>query len=142
MFHTLADRQTSHGVRGIVCILCAIAVLLGLPSFSQAKDARSDARAQIRLIQADISKANAEINSRDNRILAGDILIATNELAIAEAKKQPDNEAAVFALQLTLAALKSKKNDLIGEKQGWERYKRESEKALADWEAYLRKLGG
>lgn len=134
--------QPSRHVQILFSALCAAAVFLALPGLSDAKDAKSDARNQIRLLKAQISKASQEISTLDGRIFAGDLLIAANEVAIEEAKKKKDNDAAVLALQVTLAALKIKKNDLMKDKQDWEKSRRESQKLLAEWEAYLRKLGG
>jgi len=142
MFNILTSAPSASVRRGIVSIACAALVLLGQPGFSQAFDARSEAREEIRLFRADISDASQKISALEGRIFAGDLLIATNEVALSEAKKTPNNDAAIIALQITLAALKAKKDDLVKEKQEWEQFKRNSEKGLADWEAYLRKLGG
>ncbi|WP_020472665.1 hypothetical protein [Zavarzinella formosa] len=138
MFRSYAN---SHRARGLFGILCAATVLLGLPGSGRAQDA-STARYEISQCKANISKATTEITDRTNRIFAGDLLIIAAELAVAEAKKKENNEGAVFVLELSLAALKVKKNSLITEKQDWERYKRECEKNLSDWEAYLRRIGG
>ena len=142
MPNTLATPPSSRQLGGLCAALCAAAVLLVLPSFSHALDARSEAEATIRALQADISNAVKEIGNLDNRILAGDVLIAANEVAIVEAQKQPDNQAAVITLQITLGVLKAKKNDLLREKQDWERFRRERQQSLAEWQAYLRQLGG
>jgi len=139
MVHTLKGPRFA----GLGCsILCAAAVLLGPAGPVHARDGRSDARNQIRLLKNEISKASQEISSREGRIFAGDLLIVANEVAIEEAKKKENNEVAVIGLQITLVALKAKKNDLIKEKQDWERARRENERALAEWEAFLRRLGG
>jgi len=142
MFNILASAQCASARRGVVSIVCAVLVLLGQPGFSQAFDDISEAREQIRLFKADISDASQKISALDGRIFAGDLLIATNEVALSEAKKKPDNDVAIIALQITLATLKSKKDDLVREKQEWEQFKRKSERGLAEWEAYLRQLGG
>ena len=127
---------------GLLGVFCAAAILLGCPVFAQARDAKDDARSEIRQFKADISKAASEISDREGRIFAGNLLIVAGELAISEAKKKADNDGVVIVLQISLGLLKAKKNDLVSEKQGWEKYKRDSQQSLAEWEAYLRKLGG
>ena len=139
MVHAIAGSQRRCGAFGI---FCAVAALMGLAGSVHAEDARANARNEIRLYKADIRKANAEISSRKSRIFAGELLIIAAEAAVDEAKKKKDNEAAVIVLQLSLAALKTKKDDLVKEKQEWQIYKEECQQALAEWEAYLRKLGG
>jgi hypothetical protein len=141
MLHAATVPQSSRCVRILFSVFGAAAILLGMPGPSHA-DAISEARNEIRQYKADISKAKSEISNREGRIFAGDLLIATAEVALEEAKKKPDNTAEVIALQISLGALRAKKNDLVKEKQEWERYKRECERSLAEWEAYLRKLGG
>lgn len=128
-------------VRALAIALCAAAALTGSAGAAHAQD-RAKARTEIKLYKADISKADDEISSRNGRILAGEVLIVAAEVAVSEAKKKPDNDAAVVVLELSLAALKAKKNDLVREKQEWERFRRDSQTELAKWEAYLRKLGG
>lgn len=142
MSNSVASLQSPARVRGVSLVLLAALMFLGLPGSSYAFDAKSDAREEIRKFKADVSEAKRQISDRESRIFAGDLLIIANQVALDEAKKKPDNDAAVIVLQLTMAGLKYKKDDLTKEKQDWERYKRESEKGLAEWEAYLRKLGG
>jgi len=141
MLNILAPMRAASA-RGIISAVCAVLVLLVQAGFSQAFDAKSEAREQIRLFKADINEAAQKISDLEGRIFAGDLLIAANEVTLAEAKKKPDNDVAVIALQITLIALKAKKDDLVREKQSWEQQKRSSEKGLAEWEAYLRQLGG
>jgi hypothetical protein len=139
--HAVTVPQSSRCIRIFFSVLGAAAVLLGLPGSSRA-DAISEARNEIRQYKAEISRANSEISNLEGRIVAGEILIAAAEVALEEAKKKQDNEAGVIALQISLGALRAKKNDLVKEKQEWERYKRDCQRSLAEWEAYLRKLGG
>ena len=104
-------------------------------------DAKSEARAEIQKLKASINQATKEITDRENAILGGEILIVVNEAAIVDAKKKPNNDGAVLALEISLALLKASKNQFIKEKTEWQQYKRDCEKLLAEWEKHLKDLG-
>jgi len=125
--------STHHLRTQRLCLAVVSALLVGgvllVPGSSQARDAKSEARATIRQLQS-------EIGTLENRILAGDVLIVGARVALEEArKKDPPEPGLVFTLQISLGVLEAKKADLQSEK-------RAKERSLAEWEAYLRQLGG
>jgi hypothetical protein len=127
-------------VRGIIGIPCAAVVLLVLPGICRA-DSLSDARATVAKIKANIRQANTKIANQRDKIIATDLLIVVNEAAIAKAKKD-GNQGDVIALRLVLVGLKAGRDNLVQEKQKWERFLQNEQKVLPGWEAEVKRLGG